>query len=201
MVAFSYSDLVLDFILIAAIYIVLHPTLQDFTLFPTQVAILLISSIFIPLFTTAATIAYKRPLVVLDSHCWINWKAKEDQGAKEMLILRILMLINFPLVPAMIILSLEEAKEKKICLEKKCHQMSKPIQADILEEDRLLSEYIDEAKLALLTYKRNELSMELIVQLSIHLTMVFLSLTRFPIQTGLQTIFQTPDDADTDSKR
>ena len=41
-----------------------------------------------------------------------------------------------------------------------------------------------------LTIKRNELSLELIVQLSIHLTMVLLSQTDYSLESGLQSIFQ-----------
>ena len=47
--------------------------------------------------------------------------------------------------------------------------------------------------MALLTGKRNELSLELIFQLSIHLSMVFLSRTKYPVENGLQTIFQDND--------
>jgi hypothetical protein len=43
----------------------------------------------------------------------------------------------------------------------------------------------------MLTFKRNELSMELITQLSIHLTMVLLSKTNYPVESGLQAIFQS----------
>ena len=44
-------------------------------------------------------------------------------------------------------------------------------------------------RLAILTHKRNELCLELVAQLSIHFTMVLLSNTKYPIETGLQTIF------------
>ena len=50
--------------------------------------------------------------------------------------------------------------------------------------------------MALLTGKRNELCLELVFQLSIHLSMVFLSRTKYPVENGLQTIF---NDNDTDN--
>ena len=43
----------------------------------------------------------------------------------------------------------------------------------------------------MLTFKRNELSIELITQLSIHLAMVLLSKTQYPVESGLQAIFQS----------
>ena len=48
----------------------------------------------------------------------------------------------------------------------------------------------------MLTHKRNELCLELVVQLSVHLTMVLLSQTKYPIETGLQALF-TETTADT----
>ena len=62
--------------------------------------------------------------------------------------------------------------------------------APILERCQLLTEFIEESRKALLTFKRNELSMELVIQMSIHLTMLLLSKTDYPIESGLQSIFQ-----------
>ena len=42
----------------------------------------------------------------------------------------------------------------------------------------------------MLTFKRNELSIELVIQLSVHLIMVCLSQTDYPLESGLQGIFQ-----------
>ena len=48
--------------------------------------------------------------------------------------------------------------------------------------------------LAHLSVKRIELSLELVIQLSIHLTMVLLSQTAYPVESGLQSIFQEKND-------
>ena len=53
----------------------------------------------------------------------------------------------------------------------------------------MVSEFLEETRLALLTFKRNELHIELIIQLSIHVTMVLLSNTTYPLESGLQAIF------------
>ena len=198
-VAFSYLDLTSDSILLIEICLVLGSTLHYVTLFSTQVAILLTSSMFVPLFITAATIAYKRPLVVLNSDNWIKWKARENQNTREVMILRILIVCLFPLVPAMIIFSNEKAKDQRKALENAHHKKDRIIDADFIEEYKLLSQFINETKLALLIYKRNELSIEIVIQSSVHLTMVFLSLTRFPVESGLQSIFQSADEERSDA--
>ena len=86
------------------------------------------------------------------------------------------------------ILAGEKAKEERKSLKVSKSQDVSSVTAAI-EKCRLISEFIDETKLGLLTFKRNELSMELIVQLTIHLTMLLLSQTDYPVESGLQTLF------------
>ena len=193
-VAFSYLDLTLDTFLLFEVCLVLNSRLLEFTLFSTQVTILLIASIFVPLFKTAATIAYRRPLVVLNSDHWINWKAGENQNTREIMILRILIVGLFPLVPGMVMFSSEKAKDQRKSLENKHQKRGYVINASVLEECRVLTAYIKETRMALLTYKRNELSIEIVIQLCIHLLMVFLSLSNFPVESGLQSIFQSANE-------
>ena len=192
MVAFSYLDLTLDSILLLEIFLVLGSF--NVALFSTKVLIILISSIIVPLLITASTIAYMRPLVVLDSDHWMKRKSRENQNPREIMILRTLIVCLFPLVPAMTIFSSEEAKDKRKVLEKIYQKKDRVIDVHFIEEYKLLSQFINETRLGLLIYKRNELSIELVIQLSVHLTMVFLSLSRFPVQNGLQSIFQSGDE-------
>ena len=65
MVAYSYLDLSLDFLLLVTILKVLDSTWKDMDYFASQVTYLLVASILVPGIITAFTIAYKRPLVVL----------------------------------------------------------------------------------------------------------------------------------------
>ena len=67
----------------------------------------------------------------------------------------------------------------------------------ILEEFEALTQHIDETRLALLTFKRNELSMELIIQQSITLMMVLLSVTSYPTESSLQSIFLEGSESNT----
>ena len=104
--------------------------------------------------------------------------------------LRLIIIVFFPLVPAIIIISSENAKEERKNLKNKDRSMQDLATVSILERCLLLTEFIEESRKALLTFKRNELSMELVIQMSIHLTMLLLSKTDYPIESGLQSIFQ-----------
>ena len=182
LVTLTYTDLSLDSILLFAILNVLGSTLADHRLFSTQIAFLLLASIVIPAMMTAIIIALKRPLVVVSYNQWIRLRgSNEIKYWKRLLILRVLIICLFPLVPALIMMSDEKAKHKKTILKDKSHQKNTDVQDSDLEELELLDDFIDECRLALLTFKRNELSIELVTQLSIHLTMVLLSQTKYPI--------------------
>ncbi len=71
--------------------------------------------------------------------------------------------------------------------------------ASVLEECETLTRHINETRLALLTFKRNELSMELVMQQSITLIMVLLRETSNPIESELQSIFYGGSDSNTTS--
>ena len=115
MVALSYLDLSFDSILLGTVFGVLGSDLADTSLFTTQISILLLTSILVPSLMTAINIARKRPLVVLGSTKWMPAKVCEDK--KSMLLLRILIMCLFPIVPALVLLSDCEAKEKRKMLE------------------------------------------------------------------------------------
>ena len=89
--------------------------LDDTTLFTTQISILLLTSILVPSLMTAINTAHKRPLVVLGSTKWMSANVCEDK--KSILLLRILIVCLFPIVPALVLLSDYEAKEKRKTLE------------------------------------------------------------------------------------
>ena len=116
LVIVAYLDLIFDAILLMSLLIVLDPTFvwNDPNIFSSQVGILLLASIVVPLLKSAVTLANKRPLVVLDSINWINWKARShDNYSGKVWPLRIFIVICNPLVPAMLVFSSEKAKEKQ----------------------------------------------------------------------------------------
>ena len=192
MIAMAYLDLCLDSILLCTIVSVLGATLDRPKLFSTQIAILLFVSIVLPLLITSVSIAYKMPLTVLSSDNWVKWKISNvSDTRKTLMFLRISIICLFPIVPAMILFSNQKAREQRQALKKKNQQNETSNQVSVLKECELLTRYIEETKLAILAYKRNELSIELVTQLSIHVTMVILSQTDYPVESGLQSIFQS----------
>ena len=70
-VTLSYLDFITDSILLFSTMTVLGETWwRDPTQFPSQVAILLLVSIFVPLLISALSIAYSRPFILLEPREW-----------------------------------------------------------------------------------------------------------------------------------
>ena len=193
-VAFSYLDLITDSMLLRTVMTAIVLSLDNFMDFTSQVALILLASIVVPLFTSALMIAIRRPLVILNAHQWKE--CRENESKIPILIARVVILLFFPIIPAMIILSNETAKEQRELLKTNVEETGEGPKDSDLEENELLTEFIDETRLAFLTFKRNEVNMELVAQLSIHLTMILLSKTTYPIESGLQGIFQESSSAD-----
>ena len=198
-VATSYLDLITDGILLYTILNV-APLAQSQSTFSDQVAVILLVSIIVPLVTSGITIAFRWPLVVLSTNQWRFLKVSENTFliVAVKILLGLFIFICSPLIPAIITLSNEQAKdERKALIQKHKNNLD---QASVLEEFEALTKYINETRLALLTGKRNELCLELVFQLSIHLSMVFLSRTKYPVENGLQTIFNDDDINDINDK-
>ena len=104
--AISYLDLVTDSMLLSAVVTVAFVSNINFTLFPSQIAILLLSSIIIPLLVSAIMVATRRPLVILDAYQWREFTTKNSK--LPVFISRLVILLFFPIIPAMIINSDEE---------------------------------------------------------------------------------------------
>ena len=145
--AISYLDITMDSILLYTILAVLGSTLENLKLFSSVVAILLMVSIFFPLFMTAISIAYRRPLVILSHDIWIKWKTSTvNQYRKVVCISRIVIICFFPMIPAMIISSSEKAKEKRKALKKLGTDNDESIQRSDAEEIELITKYINETR-------------------------------------------------------
>merc|ERR1711923_437095 len=89
--------------------------------------------------------------------------------------------------------SKKSAENEKRDILESCCQLAKAGNYKIaaqLEKVAELDEYLEELKAAHLTFKRNEMSVEVVIQLSVHTTMVLLSKTLIPLESGLQSIFQ-----------
>ena len=199
MVANSYLDFVSDTILLSAILNSLEYSLEP-TKFASQVGLILLVSLIFPLLLSAITIAYKKPLVIVNYFIWSHFK--ETASAKKnklILVCRIIIILFFPMVPALILFASEEAIDNRNRLKTEDLRNDKNNQAVAIEKSKSLTEFINICRLSMLTVKRNELSLELVIQMSIHLTMVLLSETEYPIESGLQAVFQDANASQEDS--
>ena len=197
MIASTYLDLTFDCILLYTIITGLGPTLENLMLFSSVITILLLASILVPTLSTAISISFIRPLVVLDQELWNKWK--NSSGYLQIIVVlfvRFFIVLFFPFVPAIIMISSIKAKEDRRAISDKYSKKDIMILVSDLEESESITKYVNEARLALLTFKRNELSVELIIQLSIHLTMVLLSQTVYPIESSLEAIFQSSNEGE-----
>ena len=190
MVIISYLDLTTDVILLSTTMMVLGESMNNYKLFSTQLALILLLSIIVPLFISAMIIASNSPLLIMRPK---QWKRLSYHQNSVLVAARILIVGCFPTVPAMLILSKENAVEKRTSLKSKNYTLKDLVKQSVLEECEVLTEYIDETRKALLTFKRHELSIELVIQLSIHLIMLLLSQTIYPLESGLQSVFQESD--------
>ena len=182
-IASVHLDLILDCILLSTIMVVIGHNIKYSSQFSTQIAIFLLVSILAPSLITASSIAFRRPFVVMNSQHWFKWRG----STIATVILRLAIIILFPFVPAMIMLSSKKAEEKSKAIADKYGDFD--FLASDLEEIELLTKYINECRLAMLTYKRNEMSMELVIQLTIHMIMVLIGQTRYPLDSTLEAIF------------
>ena len=85
---------------------------QGFQTFPFQVALVLLVSIVVPLFTSAVVISYKRPLVILSAHQAKQFHGNENRNRVVFGLIKAMIVILFPIIPAIVIISGENAKEK-----------------------------------------------------------------------------------------
>ena len=198
-VALAYLDLVFDSILLVTIFLVLGSL--NYELFPTQVALLLLASILIPSMITATKIAFNWPLVLMGPDVWIQHeKSLDDVNYGKILLLRILTVCSSPLLPALVIMSEKEANQRLETI-KSTIVRDKNVQKSDLIEIELIKRFLDECNSSMLIFKRNELSLELVIQLSVHVLMVLLSQTDFPLQSGLQSIFESNDASSEDTPK
>ena len=120
----AYLDLIFDSLLLLSIMNVLGASFvwNNPNIFTSQVGILLLASVVVPILKSAITLAKKRPMVLLDSHNWIKWKTRIHDGRNVVWPFMIFIAIFFPLVPAILVFSSEKAKEKRKSLINKSYQ-------------------------------------------------------------------------------
>ena len=194
-VVLMYLDITTDFILLGIVMIALDGTEYHENIFAYQVALILFLSIIIPLLMSAIMVAVKTPLVLLRAK---QWKIASDSKV-QLAIAGTITFLSFPFVPAIIIIGSENANDERKALKSKNQTTAELARPSILEKFQYLTDYVKECKSALLIFKRFEMSLELVVQMSIHLMMVLLGITVYPTESGLQSVFQESEDTTRDS--
>ena len=138
-IVFSYLDLITDSIILGSVMTVVQLSIHNFFKFELQIAVILISSIVVPLMLSAMNIAINRPFAILDENCYKTFKSGEKSVA--ILKARAIVLLFSPIVPALIMISDENAKEKLKLLKSK-----EAVKASDLEKSNELHQFIDETR-------------------------------------------------------
>ena len=113
----TYVDLFTDSLLLFTILSVTNFDFSDDMNFTTQIAKLLLASIVAPLLTSAFMIAFTRPMVILDVY---EWKRLSDNpNIIVITFMRVITVFSFLIVPAMIVLANEHAKEERKSIKSK----------------------------------------------------------------------------------
>ena len=164
--------------------------------FVSTLSWLLFSSILLPLLLSGVETAWRRPLVFLGSRGWARYTANPPSWGK-LFAIRVFNVICCIIVPAVLINAKEEAKAKRdqILEEAKAQfdqREEAAAQESLRQKLRDTDAYLEESKEALLTYKRNELSIENSIQIPVQVIMLLLSptYTTYPTHSGLQAVFQ-----------
>jgi hypothetical protein len=183
MVSVSYLDLIKDTILLATLVYLLQDTLfTDFTAFPSQLTWVLLMSVVIPLLTSALETAHSRPLLILGFSTWEQCR-KTPLSRSKLLIIKIVTIVCYPLVPGILIMAQEEANRR-------LEELLTEVKEEAMEEIQELYKYREQVTTAMLSFKRNEFGVEMILQLTIQNVMLLLSKTVSPTHSGLEAVFK-----------
>ena len=185
LVTASYFDLIKDSTLLTTLVYLLQTALfTHYNTFACMVTWHLAASILVPLVISALQTARHHPLLILGFRSWELCKHSRPSRMRLWTI-KVFTVFFYPLVPAILLHAREEAKQRVEDLQEQ-GQM-----ADVeMEEFDKVSEYLKEARKALLIFKRNEFGVEMVLQLTIQIVMVLLTITVSPTHTGLEAVFK-----------
>ena len=200
-------DLLKDLIIVAQLaYIQGERLFVEFATFPSVLTWILAASIFLSLLVSAIETVHRYPLAVVGNRTWTQF-SQEPPGLCKTIAIRMFVVCFYFTIPAVLINMREEAEavkddllnEGRIQFHKSNNHDS--VDDSILKRLKLTNEYLTMNRKAVLTYKRNELSMEIVPQIIIQLTMLLLnpSATSSATHSGLQAIFY--DDKSTTNMR
>ena len=190
----TYLDLTKDVTLLMTMVSVIQVSLfYQFGTFPSTIAWILVASIVPPLLFSAIETAKDRPTSILGSSAWKRFEENPPSRCK-MWCLRTFIIVFYPMIPAINICAREAAKvKKKKLLEKRREEFNKEdgiIRIEAMEKLAHVEKYLLEIRKGIMTFKLNELSWEVPLQLGLQLIMLLLGSSFSVTHSGLQALFQ-----------
>ena len=166
--------------------------------FPTGLVALMFLSIVIPLTLSAITMMFRDPTFILGGEAWYKYK-KNKPSMCRIAIMKIFIFVFYLAMPAILINVREAAKSRlQLWIESKREETKEnKITVAHLRRIRLVNDYLEETRVAFLIFKRNELTLENVLQIFLQGVMVLLSPHYTPhsaTNSGLQSVFKDTGD-------
>ena len=195
MVVLIYFDLVKDlFLLVALMYILQRRLIYEFFTFASFFTWILAASILLPLIFSALEVVWCRPSVIFGHKTWLKHK---DSHNSKFIIIKVLTFLFYFTIPALLLDTKEEVKAERKKLLHKGKLMFFELEDGklplaLLKKLKEINNHLEEIRLSLLSFRRHELSIEVIIQVTLQVIMILLSpiFARSPTNQGLQALFQ-----------
>ena len=190
----AYCDSTQDFaLLVVLIYLLKDTLISHFTHFTSQLTLTLLLSLTVPWAISALETLHRRPTLVLGCAAWHRYRHQPPPPWK-MLGLQIFTFLFYPFVPALLIDVKETSKERLQNLLRQgkdqfLTSQNQEIEAGLMEEVQQIKQFLEEVRKGQLTFKRNEFGVEMFLQLSIQIIVLFLSSSESATQSGLESVF------------
>ena len=212
MVILLYFDVLKDILVFAAVFnIAMHmngdTSVADTIVyiitsgdFPSVLVQLMFLSIVIPIIASAITMMFRDPTIMLGGEAWYRFR-KNKPSSNKIVAMKIFTFVFYLMMPAVLINTREEAKSKlQLWIESKREETkTNTITVADLSRIRLANLYLEETRVAFLIFKRNELTLESVVQLFLQGVMVLLSPSyteHTATYSGLQSVFKENQNAE-----
>ena len=168
--------------------------------FPSVLVQLMFLSIVIPIIASAITMMFRDPTIMLGGEAWYRFR-KNKPSSNKIVAMKIFTFVFYLMMPAVLINTREEAKSKlQLWIESKREETkTNTIRVADLSRIRLVNLYLEETRVAFLIFKRNELTLESVVQLFLQGVMVLLSPSyteHTATYSGLQSVFKENQNAE-----
>ena len=198
-VLFIYADILKDALIVMALLSILGIAFfLDHSTFSSLITWILLLSIVIPLAITAVGLLRRSPTIILGWKTWAKYEMSPPSW-KELLAMRITVGFLWFVAPALIVNAQEEAKAKrKKLLQSAARSLlqseDRTVPRTSLKQLCTLNEFLKVAGKEILIFRRNELGLEIVIQLVVQFLMLLLSptyTTHTATHSGLQAIFET----------